>query len=248
MRKALGFVLLGFLVCPALAQTEAVITPEQMAEMRAEQAAPRTAVPFDPKNFDKFVGVYELNLGALMTVSRDGSHYLTQLSGRQPVELFPESPAKFFSNEVHAQVSFDGQDGKITELVLHQAGLEQHAPRISADEAKRLQDAKEAHMKGNQPSPGTEDALRRYIMSLEKGAPNYEEMTPMLSAIVHMQLPNTLQEIRTLGQLKSITFKSVNGNGLDVYSVVFENGTVRWMNSPLTADGKTYARGFTVLN
>ncbi len=232
----------------AAPQAQPDFSPAHMAELRAEQAVPRKAIAFNPPDFDKFVGVYEINPGALMTVSRDGSHYLAQLSGQQPVEWFPESPTKFFTNEVRAQISFDGPDGKITELVLHQSGLEQHAPRISADEAKRIQDAKEAHMKSNQPAPGTEDALRRYIMSLEKGAPNYEEMTPMLSAIVHIQLSNTLQEIRTLGQLKSITFKSVNGGGQDVYTVVFENGKVRWMNSPLTADGKTYARGFTVLN
>ena len=201
----------------AAPQAQPDFSPAHMAELRAEQAVPRKAIAFNPPDFDKFVGVYEINPGALMTVSRDGSHYLAQLSGQQPVEWFPESPTKFFTNEVRAQISFDGPDGKITELVLHQSGLEQHAPRISADEAKRIQDAKEAHMKSNQPAPGTEDALRRYIMSLEKGAPNYEEMTPMLSAIVHIQLSNTLQEIGDLGQLKSITFKSVNGGGQDVY-------------------------------
>jgi hypothetical protein len=86
-------------------QVQPAITPERIAELRAEQATPRTAVPFDPKNFDKFVGEYQLAPTAIFWITRDGSHYFSRLTGQVAVEDFPESQTKFFSNEVRDQIS-----------------------------------------------------------------------------------------------------------------------------------------------
>ncbi|HXL71532.1 MAG TPA: hypothetical protein VN935_09855, partial [Rhizomicrobium sp.] len=61
-------------------------TPEKIAERRAEQATPRKAVAFDPAQFDKYAGYYELTPTAVFTIRRDGSHFLTRLTGQQDVE------------------------------------------------------------------------------------------------------------------------------------------------------------------
>jgi hypothetical protein len=236
MRKALGLVLLMLL--PARAQD--VITPEKMTELRAEQAMPRTLVAFDPNNFDKFVGEYQLGPFAIMWVTRDGFHYLTRLTGQAAVELFPESQTKFFSNEVRAQVSFESDaGGNVIGLVLHQGGREQHAPRVSADAAKAVEDALLARIKANTPSPGTEAAIRHQIESMEKnGELDYAAMTPDLAAVARAQVAIGGPLFARLGAFKSMTFKNVNQGGGDVYDVAFERGHLTWSMATLTADGK----------
>ena len=215
-------------------------------QLRAEQAAPRKVVAFNPKNFDKFTGKYQFSPNTLMTVSREGDHYLTRLTGQINVEVFPESQTKFFAVAVPAQISFGGDD-RVTELVLHQNGQELHAPRISAEAAKAIEDKLLVRLTSNQPSPGTEASLRRYIDSLEKGEPNYSDMDPGLAAVVRSQLPGILSFIRQAGALKTLTFKSVSDNGMDVYQADFEHSRVLWYIAPLAADGKVVARGFRPL-
>ncbi len=240
----------GLVMTPlvVVAQPQASPSPERSAQLRIDQAAPRKAVAFDPKDFDKFVGKYQFAPAALMTVTREGSHYLTRLTGQNNVEVFPESQTKFFATIVQAQISFGSDaDGRITELVLHQNGLEQHAPRISSEAARAIEDALIARLQRNQPSPGTEASLRRYIDSLEKGEPNYGEMDPRLAATVRSQLPAILSFIRQAGQLKTLTFNSIGDNGMDVYQADFEHARVLWYIAPLTADGKVVGRGFRPL-
>jgi beta-lactamase regulating signal transducer with metallopeptidase domain len=246
-------VLVSLLLMPAVVEAQnpaqsqiQTDTPAHIAERRAEQAMPRKAVAFNPKDFDRFVGTYQFDPMEVMTISRDGNHYLTQLTSQEPVEVFPESQTKFFAIVVPAQISFDGAGRKITELILHQGGREQHAARVSADEAHKLDAALALRIKNNTPSPGTEASLRRYIVSLENGAPNYKEMMPDLAAIVRMQAPFILQQIREWGRLKGIVFEAVDAGGMDEYDVVFERGRTTWSIAPLTADGKVYQRGFQV--
>jgi Domain of unknown function (DUF3471) len=229
----------------AQTQPQPVITPEHMAELRAEQAAPRTAAAFDPKNFDKFVGEYQLGPSTVVWVTRDGSHYLFRLTGQTAGEEFPESPTKFFSNEVHAQFSFDSDaSGHVTSLVLHQNGMEQHAPRISAKTAKALEAALLARIRANKPSPGTEAAIRHQIEAGEKGQYDYSVMTPELAAIARSQAAAATGLFAQLGAFKSLTFKNVGPGGGDNYDAAFEHGHLTWSIAQLAADGKI--RGMAV--
>jgi hypothetical protein len=97
------------------------------------------------------------------------------------------------------------------------------------------------------PSPGTEDSLRRYIESLEKGSPNYDEMVPALAEIIRRQLPTLLAEIKRLGALRSINFHEVSETDMDVYYVNFDYGNVAWEIAPLTEDGKVVGRDFKLV-
>jgi len=98
-----------------------------------------------------------------------------------------------------------------------------------------------------EPHQDREVSLRHYIESLENGTPNYDDMVPELANIVRSQLPNTLETIKLLGQLQSISFKYGNAAGGDVYLVTFEHGKVEWTMGPLSEDGKAQTRGFRVL-
>ncbi len=96
-------------------------------------------------------------------------------------------------------------------------------------------------------SPGTEESLRRYIVSLENGHPNYEEMSPQVAASVNRQLPKIMPIINGLGQFKSLTYEGSDSDGLDVYVAAFARGRLEWHVGPL-ADGKVTYRNFRPLS
>jgi uncharacterized membrane protein len=99
---------------------------------------------------------------------------------------------------------------------------------------------------GTPASPGTEESLRRYIYSLEKGHPNYEEMSPKLAASVNLQQPKIMKVIAGLGDLKSLTYNGTDSDGSDVYLAAFARGRLEWHIGPLV-DGKVASRYFRPL-
>jgi hypothetical protein len=58
-------------------------------------------------------------------------------------------------------------------------------------------------------------ADQRVFLVLEKGQPNYNEMSPRLAAAVRQQLPEILQVIQKVGVFKSLTFNGVGSDGWD---------------------------------
>jgi hypothetical protein len=127
----------------ALPQAASSATPpsaDVIAQRRAEQALPRTTVAFDPQAFDKYAGFYQLTPRLILTVSREGEHFFARLTGQQNVEIFPESPTKFFLKVVAAQLSFNlDTDGNVVSATLHQAGQEPTAPRVDEAKAKAIE-------------------------------------------------------------------------------------------------------------
>ncbi len=91
----------------------------------------RKEVPVDPKLFDGYSGRYELAPGIAMTITREGDRLMAQLTGQPKFQIFAEGDRDYFYKVADAQITFvsDGQ-GKATELILHQNGVDQHAKRI----------------------------------------------------------------------------------------------------------------------
>jgi beta-lactamase regulating signal transducer with metallopeptidase domain len=109
---------------------------------RDEQATPHNVVAVDPKLFDNYVGFYRLSEQKVFSVTREGDHLFNQTTAQRKFEIFPESDRKFFYTISAAQVSFEPDaDGRIVALVLHQDGRERRAPRISAEDAAKTNDA-----------------------------------------------------------------------------------------------------------
>jgi hypothetical protein len=75
----------------------AASTEAEIAERLYEQTRPQNVVPFDPKDFDKYVGYYQLGPTEFFYIFRTEDHYFAQAEGQQPVEHFPESPNEFFA-------------------------------------------------------------------------------------------------------------------------------------------------------
>jgi DNA-binding CsgD family transcriptional regulator len=88
-----------------------------------------------------------------------------------------------------------------------------------------------------EPSAGTEAALRRLIAGLASGSPDYDKLSPQFAEIVRRDLPRTQPLFSSLGELRSVTYRERGALGDDVYDLVFAKGTVR-MSAALDRDGK----------
>jgi hypothetical protein len=150
------------------AEAEAVQRRYEIAQRGYEQARPRKAVPFDPRNFDKYVGYYRLSHAPTVFthIFRDGERFFEQLNieeraGVAPVEFHPESETKFFTNRVASQISFqtDAQ-GQVTGLVFHQGGYERPAIRVDKSVVDTYEAALAQRIRDNIASPGTEATAR----------------------------------------------------------------------------------------
>jgi hypothetical protein len=237
-------------VVPTSTSTEAEKIVRQRydrAQRAYEQARPRTAVPFEPKNFDKYVGYYRLarSPSTFTHIFRDGDRFFEQLNtekwlGVRPVEFFPESETKFFTTRVAAQISFvtDAQ-GQVTGLVFHQNGYESPATRVDQSVVDGYEAALEQRLKANAAGPGTEAFLLRYIVACEKGTPNYGDMSlPLAAAVRRIQQTIIAKRHERVGAFKVLAFKGVDRRGWDVYEATFTLGQVEYRIAPLTADGK----------
>jgi len=85
----------------------------------------------DPRLFDLYVGRYELQPGATVSISRQGDGLFAQITGQQQFQIFPESETDFFFKVVDAQLTFvKNSDGKVSRLVIHQGGRDVPATKV----------------------------------------------------------------------------------------------------------------------
>jgi len=243
-KSLLAAVAVSAITAPVLfgivSSSAATSSPQLVQERLAEQKKPRHEIAFDPAQFDKFTGYYRISASDIFVVSRRGNHYLVGTIGQRPDDVYPESANKFFLKglTLPAQYSFIVESGHVTELVLHQSGEEQHAPRIADAEGKAAEAALAKRIADNQPSLGTEKALRRQIDGLASGHPDYDLMVPNLAAGTRQMLNDLHTKVAAWGPVLSIRFTGVSKGGLDTYDVTCRNKHSQWEIGPLTTDGK----------
>lgn len=106
--------------------------PPEIAQ-RTDKPIPkeRQAVAIDPKLFYSYAGDYEVAPGVILSVTQGApGHYYAQLTGEPKFEIIAESDTQFFLKDVDAQLEFQKDaSGKVTEVVLHQAGQAIHCRR-----------------------------------------------------------------------------------------------------------------------
>jgi hypothetical protein len=208
----------------------------------------------DAKGFDGYIGSYRLNPNATFQITREGDQLFEQLTGQPKFPIFPQGEREFFLKVVDARIDFEvDASGKATTLTLHQNGRDQRAERLDDAEAKRVADEASAkadaiakRFKEQKPAPGSEAALRRAIDELQRGQPDYAQMSPAFAEVTRQQLTSLKETILQLGALNSITFKGVGPGGRDIYEVKFEKGLTEWRIG-LMPDGKIEGIGFRPL-
>jgi hypothetical protein len=215
--------------------------------LKVEEPTERKQITLDTKTFDRYVGQYQLGPNAIITMSREGDRFYTQLTGQPKFEVFAESERKLFLRVVDAQLTFDvDTQGAATQVTLHQNGRDIVAKRMNEADIQRAAEESAAiakRFKDQTQSPGTEAALRRNIEELQRGEPNYDQMSPQLADITRQQLPQLKSTMAQLGALQSVTFTGVGPGGADIYQVKFEHGTTEW-RIMLGTDGKAVSIGF----
>jgi serine beta-lactamase-like protein LACTB, mitochondrial len=88
-------------------------------------------ITVDPKLFDGYIGTYQLTLDFFMNITREDDHLFVQATGQQKNQIFPESIRDYFLKVVDAQITFvTDSNGRATQLILHQGGMDQTAKRI----------------------------------------------------------------------------------------------------------------------
>jgi CubicO group peptidase (beta-lactamase class C family) len=94
-------------------------------------AAPkdRKEITVDPTLYDGYVGSYQMN-DFRLNVTREGDRLLVEVNG-QKVQVFPESVRDYFFQDLEVQLTFvTGGNGRATELIVHEAGIDTHLNRI----------------------------------------------------------------------------------------------------------------------
>jgi D-alanyl-D-alanine-carboxypeptidase/D-alanyl-D-alanine-endopeptidase len=91
----------------------------------------RTEIAVDPKVFEGYIGRFELAPNFILAVTREGNQLFVQATGRPKSQVFPETDRDYFLKVVDAQITFNtDRQGRATELILHQNGMNQLAKRI----------------------------------------------------------------------------------------------------------------------
>ena len=207
-------------------------------QSNAPEAEETRDISIDPKILDGYVGCYRWGEFAVLEVTRENSQLLARIDGDVRYELFPESETEFAARAMNSQVRFvaDSQ-GRATSQVIHQYGVRVQIPRIDAETAAAIRAKCADRVASQTPLPGSEDALRRLLTSVDNGTPNYAEMGPLLAGVIEQQLPTLQAVARYLGPVESVTFRGVGQQGWDVYDVKRELGTGQW-RLLLAANGK----------
>jgi tetratricopeptide (TPR) repeat protein len=100
----------------------------------ATESLKRLATPpvvVDAKVLDMYVGEYEIRLGFVMRVFREGEKFMTQATGQERFEVFPESETTFSPRAFAAKLTFvKDADGKVTGMRIDQGGRMTLAKRV----------------------------------------------------------------------------------------------------------------------
>jgi len=88
------------------------------------------AVPVKPEVLDRYVGVYELTKGLLITVKRDGGALTAQATGQSAFTLTAVSDTEFHFQPAQLTLVFPAKDGLAPSLQLTQHGLPLTAMRV----------------------------------------------------------------------------------------------------------------------
>jgi len=104
----------------------------------------RIEIHIDPKLLDHYTGRYQVTPNPVLEITRDGNRLFAQafvqlphnrpgdLTGGPKFELFAESQKRFFAKVADHQITFEtGPDDRAKSLILHKAGLDLPAVRMS---------------------------------------------------------------------------------------------------------------------
>lgn len=212
---------------------------------RAEQAAIRHAVPFDPPQFDRYAGFYQDGAFHAIHLARIGTRFFELSQNGDVDEIFPESASKFFFKIRPVQYGFvTDATGLVTGMVAHQQGVEKFNPKIGAAAAAGLAAARARYVRANMPSPGSEAFVRKQLINYQAGTSADADIEPGFAGLIHVALPRSHERLKALGALKSLRFAGLSPNGLNNFEASFAHGKLLVSVMPPLPDGKIWGFGY----
>jgi CubicO group peptidase (beta-lactamase class C family) len=95
-----------------------------------------TEIHIDPKLLDNYTGRYQVTPNLILEITRDGDRLFAQAFVQNiaapKFEVFAEGEKNFFARVADNQITFEpGPEGRATSLILHRAGSDMPAARLS---------------------------------------------------------------------------------------------------------------------
>ena len=82
-------------------------------------------------SYSDFVGSYQIKVGFNLDIRQEDGRLYCQIAGQPKLQLYPETPTRFFFRELDANITFvKGTNGRIMKLVLRQSGREVPAEKL----------------------------------------------------------------------------------------------------------------------
>ena len=107
------------------------LNPQNTNAVETLKKLENPAVTVDAKTFDAYVGEYELAPNFILRVFREGDKFMTQATGQNQIEIFPESDTTFSPRTFPAKLTFvKDAEGKVTSVRLNQGGRETVGKKI----------------------------------------------------------------------------------------------------------------------
>lgn len=88
-------------------------------------------VVLEPEALERFVGVYELQDGIAVAVTRRDRFLYAQITGQPALRILPRAPAEFFYRAVQATIRFQSEGDSVTALELEQGGRRSKWKKLS---------------------------------------------------------------------------------------------------------------------
>jgi CubicO group peptidase (beta-lactamase class C family) len=94
----------------------------------------RSIVEVDENILKKYAGFYRMTPEFGLAVTVEDGKLMVQATAQPKLQVFAESPARFFYKIVDAQITFvPDKDGNVNKLILHQSGRDMEAVRDRTD-------------------------------------------------------------------------------------------------------------------
>ena len=190
----------------------------------------RTVAAVEPEALEKLIGVYELEEKSLFVVRRNGRRLLGHIVGHAAAEMLPSAQNELFAREYDVTVKFETDASGAATSVRHQMYDRKRAgKRVDEARARRVLasiERSEQRVREQKPDPRADAAIRKLIVGVAGGNPDYESMNAQLADITRQQLKGLQGWFGSLGTLKTLEFQKVRDNGADVYLAKFDKGEV----------------------
>jgi len=176
---------------------------------RIAESASRDIV-VDAQTLDAYVGWYELTPSRVLAVTREGSRLFIEESGRPKFEVSAYGVDTFSVAGGALVVFLRNDQAKVKQVLLQEpafgAGLARcvspaRAKTVQEEFARRMADVPD-RFRDQVPQAGSKDSILRGIADMQRGAPNYERMSPSLAARIRRQVFEGQAMMNALGAVE----------------------------------------------